>query len=118
MSANSPLKFNFSYFINLFVDSHIYSVYHRFIRLKSDARATRIIIALRRYKNIYGRWPEVLGEVKEFADAEIFIDPVNGGSYVYKLTEENFVLYSRGRNNIDENLKYKNGADDRPAWPI
>jgi hypothetical protein len=118
LSVNSPLKFNFSYFINLFVDGHMYSVYHRFLRLKSDARATRIIIALRRYKNMYGRWPKVLEEVKEFVDAEIFIDPVNGGSYVYKLNEENFILYSRGENSIDENLKYKSGADDRPFWPI
>lgn len=118
LSVNSPIKFNFSYVINLFVDNYMYLVYHRFLRLKSDARATRIIIALRRYKNVYGRWPEVLDEVKEFADAEVFVDPVNGGSYVYKLTEKNFVLYSRGWNNIDENLKHKNGADDRAVWPI
>lgn len=118
LSVNSPLKFNFSYVINLFIDNYIYSVYHRFLRLKSDAQATRIIIALRRYKNIYGRWPKVLEEVKEFVDAEIFIDPVNGGSYVYKLNEENFILYSKGENDIDENLEYKNDADDRPIWPI
>ncbi len=117
-SVNSPLKFNFSYVINLFVDNYMYSVYHRFLRLKSDAQATRIIIALRRYKNMHGRWPKVLDEVKEFTDAQIFVDPVNGGSYVYRLNEENFVLYSKGENNIDENLKYKSGADDRSFWPI
>jgi len=117
----SPLRFNFSYIIDLYVDSFVSSVHNFSRRLKSDKRATRIIIALRRYKNEHGRWPEKLDDIRSIAPYEIFVDPVNNGKYVYKLTEQNFILYSRGRNNIDENSKghFRNieGEDDWLIWP-
>ena len=82
-------------------------------------RGNRILIALRRYRNKNGRWPESLDDVKSLAPAEIFVDPINGGSFVYKLTEENFTLYSKGQNNIDEGGEYDNesGTDDWLIWP-
>ena len=75
------------------------------------------MIALRRYKNKNGHWPESLDDMKSLAPKEIFVDPINGDSFVYKLTEENFTLYSKGKNNIDENGEYQDGADDRLIWP-
>ena len=75
------------------------------------------MIGLRRYKNKNGHWPESLDDIKSLAPAEIFVDPVNDDSFVYKLTEENFTLYSKGKNNIDENGEYQDGADDRLIWP-
>lgn len=86
------------------------------------------MIALRRYKNKTGHWPENLEQVESFAPAEIFIDPINGGSFVYKLAEENFTLYSKGKNNIDEAGEYetewaadysgyKVKEDDQLIWP-
>ncbi|GAI19037.1 unnamed protein product, partial [marine sediment metagenome] len=61
---------------------------------------------------------------------EIFIDPINGGDFVYEITEENFRLYSKGKNGIDEDgRREKNigtscapnvvdkGCDDWLIWP-
>ena len=53
----------------------------------------------------------------------MFVDVINGGEFVYKLTGENFMLYSKGENNIDENgdrwIKKPDGtrADDVLFWP-
>ncbi len=119
----SPIRLNFSYIIDLYVGSYIYSMHSLFMRLKSDTAATRIIIALRRYKNKHGSWPENLDDVKSLAPAEIFVDPVNGGSFVYRLTDEGFLLYSKGQNSIDDGGEHDewfgqvSGADDRLIWP-
>ncbi len=93
----------------------------------ADRRGSRILIALRRYRNKNGQWPEKLDDVKSLAPDEIFIDPVNGGSFIYKLTEEDFTLYSKGENNIDEGGIHKitvdpNGLEwlktEKDDWPI
>jgi len=123
LGRDSPLRLNFSYIIDLYVESYIYTMHSMFMRLESDTAATGIIIALRRYKNKHGSWPEKLDDVKSLAPAEIFVDPVNGGSFVYKLTDEGFLLYSRGRNNIDDGGEHdewfdqQSMADDRMIWP-
>jgi hypothetical protein len=82
-------------------------------------RGSRILIALRRYRNKNGRWPETLDGVKNLVPEEILVDPISGGSFVYKLAEENFTLYSKGENNIDEDGErdQESGADDWPIWP-
>jgi hypothetical protein len=81
-------------------------------------RGNRILIALRRYRNKNGQWPESLDPIKDLVPGEILVNPINGGSFVYKLTEENFTLYSKGKNNIDEaGERNQSGADDWPIWP-
>ncbi|MHC4061914.1 MAG: hypothetical protein ACYSR4_06555 [Planctomycetota bacterium] len=80
-------------------------------------RGARILVALKRFKNEFGRWPESLDEAESLAPAETFVDPINGGSFVYRLTDDNFTLYSRGRNNIDEDGEWRRGADDCLIWP-
>jgi hypothetical protein len=98
-------------------------LHDRYLRSIAEQRGTLLIVALRRYKNKTGQWPQKLDEVKSLAPAEIFIDPINDGSFVYKLTEENFTLYSKGKNNIDEDGKYKrrygetSEGDDWLIWP-
>ena len=62
-----------------------------------------LLIGVKRYKNITGEWPGSLDGIKELTSQENFVDPTNGGSFVYKLTEDSFTLYSKGKNNIDEN---------------
>jgi len=84
----------------------IQSLYREYLRLIARRRAAAITIALRRHKNKTGKWPKDLGEVKFLAPAEIFIDPLNGGSFEYKLSGDTFKLYSKGLNNIDEDGKY------------
>lgn len=100
-----------------------YSVHDTYLRTIAQQRGSRLIIALRRYKNKNGSWPESLDETKSLAAEEIFVDPINGGSFIYKLTDENFTLYSRGKNNIDDDGKRDRwgkeqaGADDWLIWP-
>jgi hypothetical protein len=96
--------------------------------MAADKRGSRIMVALRRYKNANGRWPEGLDDVRALASEEVFIDPVNNSAFVYKLTDDGFTLYSKGKNNIDEDGEYdtvfdpnsfetKVNADDRLFWP-
>jgi hypothetical protein len=84
-----------------------------YLRQLADRRGNRILIALRRYKDKNGRWPESLDVIQSSLQAEIFVDPFNNGPFVYKLTSDSFKLYSKGKNNIDENDE----PDDWPIWP-
>jgi len=63
-----------------------------YLRQIAIRRGNRILIALRRYRNKTGRWPETLEGIKDLVPEEILVDPINGGSFVYRLTEENFTL--------------------------
>jgi signal transduction histidine kinase len=105
-----------------------YSVHDIYLRTITEQRGSLLIIALRRYKNRIGDWPESLDEIKSFVPSETLVDPINGDSFVYKLTEENFALYSKGKNNIDENGQYNSTwdpntfkstveEDDMLIWP-
>jgi hypothetical protein len=63
------------------------------------------------------------------ADAEVLVDPMNGGAFVYRRTGDNFILYSKGLNGIDEGGKREEvvftdgrkvlneGCDDYVIWP-
>ncbi|MHC4196080.1 MAG: hypothetical protein ACYSQZ_09125 [Planctomycetota bacterium] len=127
--AEKPTKMfrlNYRYFVERLVgmlEPAYYKIHDLYLRLTADKRGSRIIIALRRYKNKNGNWPESLDDVKALAPAEIFVDAINGSSFVYKPTEENFTLYSKGKNNIDEDGKWdgwdeeKTEADDWLIWP-
>lgn len=114
------LKLNYRYLVERVVEilgPAYYSIHNTYLRTISQQRGARLTIVLRRYKNKTGHWPVSLDDIQSLATEEIFVDPINGGSFIYKLTDENFTLYSKGKNNIDENGKYKDGADDWPIWP-
>jgi len=114
------LRANYRYLTKHIADMSgkaFYRIHDLYLRVTTDKKGSRLIIALRRYKNRKGRWPESLDDIKSLAPAEIFVDPFNNGSFVYKLTDDSFILYSRGKNNIDEKGWYKDGADDWPIWP-
>jgi len=116
------IGFDFNYFTE-FTIAMVEGIYYRFhdlyLRNITEQRGNQLVIALRRYKNKTGQWPQKLDDVKALTPAEIHVDPINGGSFVYKLTEENFTLYSKGKNNIDEGGKRdpESGADDWLIWP-
>ena len=80
-------------------------------------RASRILVALRRHKNKTGEWPQSLDAIRPSLSEEILVDPFNDGSFVYLLTGNDFRLYSKGENDIDEDGKYGAGADDYSFWP-
>jgi hypothetical protein len=69
-------------------------------RLLANRRGTEILIALRRFKNKTGNWPESLDEIKPFVSKEILINPQSNKPFVYQPNEYGFVLYGTGRNKI------------------
>lgn len=91
-----------------------YDVHDTYMRNIAQQRGCRIVIALRRYKDENGNWPANLSEVKSSAAEEIFTDPMNGSFFVYKSTGKAFILYSKGKNNIDNNCKHD--SDDWLIW--
>lgn len=105
-----------------------YRIHEFYPRKSARQRGTLLIIALRRYKNANGRWPEKLEDINNLAPAEVFIDPMNNGSFVYKRTGDNFTLYSKGENEIDDGgeqetkfnktwRKWETIKDDWMIWP-
>jgi len=86
--------------------------------LDSKRHAQRILVALRRYRNRTGQWPESLNSIASDLPREVFIDPQCDMPYVYQLTETGFRLYSKGANGRDDNGKRtrKKGPDDIVIW--
>jgi hypothetical protein len=64
-------------------------------------RAFHIVIGLILYKNKYGHWPAALEDIKPLISAKAFVDPMNGGSFGYRLVDDTFKLYRKCRNNGD-----------------
>jgi hypothetical protein len=119
-------KVNFHQLVELMaqINKGVYPELHdNYLHIAAQQKGTLLIIALRRYKNANGHWPENLDDLKTLAPAEIFVDPMNGDSFVYKLTEDNFTLYSKGKNGIDDggkgysNAEDKGEPDDLLIWP-
>ena len=96
--------------------STLESISKLYLRFLADKRGNRILIELRRYKNQNGQWPEKLEQIKSFVDPNVLIDPQNNGSFVFKKADNDFILYSRGPNNIDEGGNSNSPADDWPIW--
>jgi hypothetical protein len=72
-------------------------------RNKIDAESTLTIIALVRYKQDTGGYPETLDKLVETGYIkQISIDPFSGGPLSYKKTEEGCLLYSWGENLTDD----------------
>ncbi|MCP4258824.1 MAG: hypothetical protein GY774_15175 [Planctomycetes bacterium] len=94
-----------------------------YLRLLARRRGNRILITMRRYKSKHGTWPKSLDSIKSFVPAEILVDPINNKSFIYKLTNDSFTLYSKGENGIDDGGKRdtfneeKKAADDWRIWP-
>jgi hypothetical protein len=87
------------------------------LRLESSRQAIRILIALRRYKEKTGTWPETLEQIEPKLPEQMLIDPQNNGPFIYKLAGNDFVFYSKGPNNIDEGGSHSGSADDWLVWP-
>ena len=52
--------------------------------------------------------------------SELLLDPVNNDKFVYKLTGDSFMLYSKGKNGIDDGgvRKTVDDKDDDLYWPL
>ena len=92
-------------------------------RRTTHRRGTWLILGLRKYKNVHGRWPASLEDVSEYVPGETFLDPINGGAFVYVLEGDSFKIYSKGPNGIDEGGRdgyvraLKRSEDDMAIWP-
>ncbi len=87
------------------------------LRHTASRRGNHILIALRRHRNKHGHWPQSLDGIRPHIPPEALIDPFNDGPFIYRLTEKGFELYSKGKNELDENGKYRDPFDDWPIWP-
>ena len=114
---NYDYKYFAQYTADMFEESY-YSFHEMYFRNLSLRRGSLLLVAIKQYNIEHGTWPSNLDVIKSSAPAEIFVDPINGDSFVYKLTRENFTLYSKGENKIDEDGIYSVSLDqDIFRWP-
>ena len=77
-------------------DDHLLDVTDSFnLRTLTNRRSVHILIALRRFKNKTGHWPQSLDRIKPPLSKEMLTDPLNNKLFVYELTGENFTLDSK-----------------------
>lgn len=87
-------------------------------------RGLRILIGLRKYRDIYGRWPETLEQIESIVVDEALVDPHTQERFVYRTVGDSFKLYSQGQNCVDEggmraaDFRDSAGADDVAIWPL
>ena len=78
------------------INNHLDRIHRYHLDTLADRRRIYILIALRRYKNKTGHWPENLDRIEPPLSKEILTDPVNNKLFIYELTGEDFRLSSRG----------------------
>jgi len=86
-------------------------------RLSADVNSTLAIIAILRYKQDTGDYPENLEELVTVGYVkELPMDPWSDKPLVYKKTDDNFVLYGFGPNFKDDGGKVFYGAKGTAMW--
>ncbi len=128
----SSYKLNIRYTAQLIADMSFSSsnsnIQELYLNEMTKTQGSRLLVALRRFKNNTGKWPEKLDEIKSYTDPELLADPAIIDSFVYRTTDDNFKLYSKGQNGIDEDGKseskfdpntsqYTQIYDDILIWP-
>jgi len=99
------MSYDYKYSAQLIADTlegAYYSVHDAHLRNLALLRGSRLLLVIEQYHNEHGSWPKNLEQVKGSVPAEVLVDPITGDTFVYKLIEEDFMLYSRGKNGIDE----------------
>lgn len=127
-SKRPPLasfKLNYKYYIErlMFItEPTYYDTHDLYLRGDSMKNGSLLLIALRRYKDKNGFWPENLDQIKDLTKEEFLTDPVNNQSFVYERTDDSFILYSKGKNGIDDggvgHSGYTAKQDDVYIWPL
>ncbi|MBE0534582.1 MAG: hypothetical protein IH624_02855 [Phycisphaerae bacterium] len=89
-------------------------------RVLAMQRGVHVLVGLKAYHDSRGQWPDSLADIGFIVPPEAFIDPTNGGAFVYMLTTDGFKLYSTGKNAVDEGGKRDRGTgeDDILIWPL
>lgn len=122
-SEMRKLKYNLST-LALFVHHVTMPAYIKlhdiFCSKMAERQATLIAVEFRRYKNRTGQWPDYLEQVITDSNRSLFVDPINGDSFVYRRTEEGFRFYSTGKDGVDDDGVNDKSleADDVLFWPL
>ena len=98
-------------------------------RNKIDVESTPLIIALVRYKQDTGAFPESLDKlVKQGYIKQVPVDPFSDKPIAYRKTDDNFLLYSWGENLKDDGGQVARDEKDKPKkfadtgdwvfWPV
>jgi len=92
-------------------------IYHSYYKTKAQTEALIAVLTILRYKADTGQYPESLDKLVSAGYMQaVPMDPYSDGPLVYKVTENNFKLYSVGENFIDD------GGEPYPAdiiyWPV
>ena len=86
-------------------------------RNKADVEAALAIIAILRYKQDIGGYPDKLEKLINADYLKVLpIDPYSGEPLVYKKMDNNFVLYSFGPNFKDDDGKMAYNKEGKPRW--
>ena len=77
-------------------DDYLLDVTDKFhVRTLANRRTVHILIALRRFKNKTGHWPQSLDQIEPQLSRETLTDPRSNTPFVYELEGENFKLHSK-----------------------
>ena len=68
----------------------------------TERRGTWLVLGLRQYREAHGQWPESLDAIAAYVPAEALEDPINDSPFVYVRQGDDFQLYSKGPDGIDE----------------
>jgi len=106
---------------NLFLDMGTTNIdpkgtFYLYYNTKVRTEALVAVLAILRFKADTGRFPETLNDLvsKDYLRA-IPQDPYSNSSLIYKISEDNFILYGVGENFKDDGGKQK--TDDIVFWP-
>ena len=94
-------KLNYLSIVNHLTDisGEAYSRIHEiYLRNLTYRRGSRLLVAIRQYKNETGNWPANLDTIKSLVPAEALIDPVNGKQLEYENHGKHFSLYGETAN--------------------
>jgi len=86
-------------------------------RLRAEIDGLIVVLALLRYKADTGQYPESLDKLVSAGYLQsVPMDPYSDGPLVYKVTENNFKLYSVGENFVDDGGETYHA--DIVYWPV
>ena len=72
------------------------------------ARLLSLDLLIRAYRQEHGQLPASLEEIALKNHPDLSIDPYSETRFVYRPTEQGFILYSVGKNGIDDGGKFTN----------
>jgi hypothetical protein len=84
-----------------------------FARQETIRRANIIRAALHLYTLEHGEYPKALEELTSTVPEEMLIDPFSEKPFIYKKTEDAYLLYSLGGDMDDDG-----GTPDQPPWTL